>query len=86
MSTTSRVRPAMAGWRASAAATLVSGPVGTSVMSSPSAISVRTRKSTAGSACTGTAGSPNSTPSSPEAPWISPAVICGRTSGRQQPA
>lgn len=87
MSTTSFTRSTMRGSRRTASAMFVSAPSGTSVISPGAcAMTVSMMRSTACRGSSATVGSGSSGPSSPDSPWISGAVITGRTSGRAQPA
>jgi hypothetical protein len=87
MSTTSLTRSTMRGSRRTASAMLVSAPSGTSVISPGAcAMTVSMMRSTACRGSSPTVGSGSSGPSRPVSPWISGAVITGRTSGRAQPA
>ena len=68
MKTMPRTFGKTSGWLRSSRATLVSGPVATSVTGSPASRSSRRINSTAGTPATGPTGTSRSGPSSPEAP------------------
>ena len=87
MSTTSATRSTIRGSLRAASATLVSGPVGTSVtVPGGCASTVSMIRSTACRGSSASSGSGSTGPSSPDSPWMSPATRASRSSGRAQPA
>src|SRR3954464_3635255 len=86
ITTISRRPPARSGWRSSAVATFVSGPIAMSVTGSPAAATTSAISSSAGRGSSGTSASGSAGPSSALSPWTWAAVSSARRSGRSAPA
>src|SRR3954469_21879547 len=86
ITTISRRPPARSGWRSSAVATFVSGPIAMSVTGSRAGAPTPRFSAPAGRGSSGTSASGSAGPSSALSPWTWAAVSSARCSGRSAPA